>query len=197
MPTLDNIPMNLEQAIEKFESGDNSTELLAAFINLINLNFYEANYFAGMIYEDGTNGVDKNLEYAYFYYQRSVETIGYVEGYLALARMNYHGLGVPQDFYKAKEYYSIIENERGSLIAEFMLGRMHQYGQGVERDLRRARNFYESSVNKGSIYGMINLSNLEREEGNLVKSVWLRLRAGWNAMKISLSDKRDIRLRGG
>ena len=95
----------LEAAIEASYRGDKSRKLFDEFISLIDAGYAEANYFVACMYEDGTNGVSKNLEYAYFYYQQSAAEFGSVEGYLAVAKFNYWGKGIPKDFDLAHRYY--------------------------------------------------------------------------------------------
>lgn len=188
---------DLERAIEAFDRRDKSKELLDTFIKLIDAGFSEANYFVGCMYEDGTNGVTRNLEYAYFYYKQSVDTHGYLEGYLSLARMHYHAIGVPQDFTLARKYYAHVAQATKNPIACFMLGRMYQYGQGVQKDLAEARRWYAEAITRGSVYGMINMAMLEAEEGNVFRSLFLRVQAGLRAFLISRKNPRDARLRGG
>lgn len=187
----------LEAAIRAFDSGDKSKELLDEFIDLINKGFKEANYYIGCMYEDGTNGVQKNPEHAFFYYKQSVEGFGYLEGYLALARLYYHGTGVPQNYHRAFEYYNHVAQKKEHPVACFMLGRMYQYGTGTDRDLQLARNCYMRAIVQGSVYGMINLAMLEAEEGNMLKSIGLRIKAGLYAFWIARKNPHDARLRGG
>jgi TPR repeat protein len=187
----------LEKAIIAFDSGDRSRALLDEFLELVSKGAQEANYYAGMIYEDGSEGVEKNLESALFYYSQSTEGFGFVQGNLAAARMFYHGIGVPQDFATAFDYYSHVAQAHGHFIACFMLGRMYQHGQGVAKDLGKAREWYERAIAKGSIFGMLNLAMLEAEEGRLIRSLVWRLKAGWMAFKLSRRNPRDARLRGG
>lgn len=190
------IEARLERAIAAFDSGDTSPLLLKEFLDLVDKGDKEANYFVGMIYEDGVCGVPQNLESAFFYYQKSVEGFGYLEGYLALARLFYHGCGVKQDFNKAFEYYMHVVNQKDHLVAFFMLGRMYQRGEGVGVDFKEARKWFERAIAKGSIYGMLNLAMLEIEEGHWFRSLVLRLNASWIAIFLARKNKRDIRLRG-
>jgi TPR repeat protein len=191
------IKARLEKAITAFEAGDQSPALLDELRELINKGSKEANYYVGMIYEDGANGVEKSLEFAFFYYQKSTEGHGYVQGNLALARMHYHGVGVPRNYATAFEYYEHIAKQNDNLVACFMLGRMYQHGEGVERDLTKARECYARAISKGSVYGMLNLAMLEAAEGRWLKSIALRAAAGWAAFRISRKNPGDPRLRGG
>jgi len=191
------IEARLEKAVAAFDAGDKSSTLLDEFLDLINKGCQEANYYVGMIYEDGTNGAEKNLEHAFFYYQKSTEGYGYLQGNLALARLYYHGIGVAQDFAKAFKYYSHVAEQKEHMVACFMLGRVYQHGQGVEKDLKKAREWYGRAIAKGSVYGMLNLAMLEAEERRWFKSLALRAKAGWAAFRISRKNLSDTRLRGG
>jgi TPR repeat protein len=189
--------LRLENAIESFDAGDSSPELFKEFIDLIDKGLKEANYFVGCMYEDGTNGTVKNLAHAFHYYQKSVEGFGYLEGYLAQARLLYHGNGIAQDYERAFQYYRHVVEQREHPVALFMLGRMFQHGTGVKKDIREARVWYGRAIAAGSIYGMINLAMLEYEEGHHLKSLLLRIKAGINAFLLARRNPRDVRLRGG
>lgn len=189
--------IRLEQAIQAFDNGDSSHRLFEEFMLLANKGLREANYFVGCMYEDGSNGIPKNPESALRYYEHSIEGLGYVEGYLAAARLWYHGDGVNQEFDRALRYYEHVARGSGHLVACFMMGRMHQRGQGTSRDLAQARDWYSKAISAGSVYGILNLAMLEAEEGHILTSLWLRIRAGIKAFMIARRDPRDIRLRGG
>jgi len=191
------VESRLEAAIRAFDSGDESRELHSEFVDLINKGSKEANYYVGCMYEDGTNGVPKNPEHAFFYYKQSVEGFGYLEGYLALARLYYHGTGTPQDYAQAFKYYAHVAEKKEHPVACFMLGRMHQYGTGTGKDLKLARSWYRRAIAHGYVYGMINLAMLEAEEGHLLRSKGLRIRAGLCAFWIARKNPHDARLRGG
>jgi TPR repeat protein len=194
-PQADRI--RLDRAIKAFDSGDKSHALYEEFFNLAKKGIREANYFVGCMYEDGSNGVSKNVETALQFYENSIEGFGYTEGYLAVARVLYHGEEVPQDYQRAFRYYEHVAINSGHLVACFMLGRMFQYGQGVVKDTNAARHWYGKAISAGSIYGLLNLSMLEAEQGREFKSVFLRICAGMRAFFIALKDRTDIRLRGG
>jgi TPR repeat protein len=175
--------IRLEQAIHKFDDGDTSTELYKEFDALAGKGLREAAYFLGCMFEDGSNGATKDLPAALKQYEKSVVEFGYVEGYLALARLLYHGDGIEQDFTRAFRYYEHVATKHGHLVACFMLGRMFQRGEGATKDLARARFWYEKSIGMGSVYGMLNLAMLEAEEGRYLRGLFLRIWAGFQAFR--------------
>jgi len=198
MTILDQVSRSqLDAVINRFDSGDNSSDLYTDFVALIDADLGEANYFLGCLHEDGTNGVAKNLEHALFYYQKSIDTVGYLEGYLAVARMRYHGDGIGVDYELAFRYFTHVAEHNRHLVAAFMLGKMYQYGQGVPLDRLIARRWFEDAIEQGSVYGLVNLANLEAFEGRWFKSKFLRCWAGLRATLLAWRNPKDMRLRGG
>lgn len=85
------VEQRVEAAITAFDSGDGSNALFEEFTDLIDLGWVEACYYVACMYEDGSNGVQKNPAYAFFYYKRTLDELGYLEGSLAVARFYYLG----------------------------------------------------------------------------------------------------------
>ena len=189
------VKSDLELAIKLFDQGDSSKDLFDLFIQLIDCGFAEANYFVGCMYEDGSNGVERNLEHARFYYQQSIDELGYLEGFLAVARFYYFGHGVPEDFGIAYKYFSHVAHYAKHPVAYVMLGRMNQYGQGTEINAEAARTLYINAIQLGNISGMINRAVLERSEGYFFRAVFLYCKASLMAFCIRMKSPKDARLR--
>ena len=189
--------LRLERAIEAFDRGDQSYELYDDFAALADGGVTEANFFLGCMHEDGLNSVAKDVTRALQLYERTVEEFGYVEGYLAVARLLYYGHEVPPDHQRAFRYYSRVAEHNGHIVATFMLGRMYHRGEGTEKNLVLARAWYEKALALGSVHAMLNLAMLEAQEGKPLKSLWWRCKAGVRAFRIARRNPRDIRLRPG
>lgn len=187
----------LDRAIEQFDKSDSLADVLREFIALIDAGCKEAYFFAGCIYEDGGKDVERNIENAVFYYKRSVEELGYVEGYLALGRLYYYGIGVGRDYDKAFEYYSLVAEHSENPIAQMMLGRMYLHGHGVQRDLAKARTYLSGAASSGNVHAIKSLAILEEDSGNRVTGIVLRLKAGVAAFLIGCRNMKDYRLRAG
>lgn len=183
--------------MEKFYHSEDLSGALKEFISLIDEGCKDAYFFAGCIYEEGGDGVEKDLEKSRFYYQKAIEESGSVEAYLGLGKFYYYGIGVEQDYAKAFEYYSVVDEDADNAIAQLMLGRMYQHGQGIKKDLHKSRSYYNRAIAKGNVHAISNLSSLEAEEGRKLKSLWLRIKAGYLAFKIGSKNMRDVRLRRG
>lgn len=189
--------LRLEHAIDAFDRGVRTVELVDQFRDLIARGLSEAHFFLGCLYEAGYNGKPADMRAALAEYKSSIDEFGYVEGYLAAARLLYHGHGVGQDLRAAFRYYSHVASRHTHPVAAFMLGRMYHRGEGVNADLVEARRWYEKSIARGSVYGMLNLAMLEYDLGHYLKALVLRFKAGLMAFAIALRDRRDMRLRGG
>ena len=190
-------PRRLAVAMDKFYNSDDLSGALKEFVSLIDEGCKDAYFFAGCIYEEGGGNVAKDLEKALFYYQKAIEEAGTVEAYLGLGKFYYYGMGVKQDYAKAFGYYSIVGEDSDNPIAQLMLGKMYQHGHGVNQDLKKAREYYNKAIAKGVVYAIQNLAFLEAEEGNRLKSLWLRLKAGLIAFNIGRKNMKDVRLRAG
>ena len=194
-----NLPLTddqrLDRAIALFDSGDDLAHALKEFVSLIDKGNKEAYYFSGCIYEEGANGVEQDLGKARFYYEKSVEELGYVEGYLALGRLYFYGIGVNQDYAKAFEYYAVVRAQKDNPIAHLMLGTMHHYGFGVNKDSTKAREYYNKAAIMRNVYAIRNLGILEGEQGHLLRGLAMRVKAGIMAFSIGLRNMKDGRLR--
>lgn len=191
-------PIRLERAIAAFDAGDDSKELVQEFQSLAERDFAEADYFLGCIYEDGSNGQPKDLPLALAHYEKAASGIGYLEAYLAQGRLLYHGDGgIKKDLHLAKKFYEMVKNYNSHPVACFMLGRMYQRGEGTAEDLNMAESLYKIAIEKGSIFGMLNLAMLRAETGAYLSSLALRIKAGIQAFLIARKNPHDPRLRGG
>ncbi len=194
----------MEQAIKAVDAGDDSVGLADEFRSLANDGFPEADYFLGCMYEDGINGLSKDLLLALKHYKKAADEIGYLEAYLAQGRLLYHGDGgIEKDLDGAKKIYELVKNFNQHFVACFMLGRMYQYGEGAKKDLNKAERLYSMAIEQGSIYGMLNLAMLYAEKKMYFSSLLLRIKAGVQASLIHykhLNSGKNLlhpRLRGG
>ena len=64
---------------------------------------------------------------------------------LAIGRMYERGIGVPQDYAKAVEWYRRAA-EQGLARAQYNLGRMYDYGRGVTQDYAKAVKWYRRAA---------------------------------------------------
>ena len=69
------------------------------------------------------------------------------------------GLGVAQDYAKAREWYEKAA-DKGNTDAMFDLGVLYENGQGVAQDYAKAREWYEKAADKDEATAMINLGML-------------------------------------
>lgn len=181
-------------AIKAYKQG-NYRQALELSISLINNGDAYANTLAGAIYEKGGNGVNQDLDKAFFYYQKAVDEIGSVEGWLALGRFYYFGKSVAQDYEKAFNYYSIVAEDTENSVAYLVLGKMYLEGNGVNKNLPMAREYLKKAIKSGSVFGYTYLGMLEKESGHIFYSFLLRIKAGVLAFFITHINANDSRLR--
>ena len=181
-------------ALDLYEMGS-YREALDQTITLIDDGYSHANTLAGVIYEKGGQGVNQDFQKALFYFQMAVDEVGAVEAWLALGRIYYFGKGVPIDYEKAFYYYSVVDEDTENHIAYLMLGKMYLEGTGVEKNLIKAREYFEKAIKKGAVFGYTYLAILEQEQGRILKSIFLRLKAGFLAFWVTRQNPNDSRLR--
>ena len=70
-----------------------------------------------------------------------------------------NGLGVAQDYAKAREWYEKAA-DKGDANAMASLGLLYHNGQGVAQDYAKAREWYEKAADKGDADAMVNLGLL-------------------------------------
>ncbi|CAE7242199.1 esiB [Symbiodinium sp. CCMP2456] len=76
-----------------------------------------------------------------------------------LGRLYYHGLGVAQDFQKARKLLELAM-QKGDAEASTSLGTLYQFGQGVAQDFHRAKELYEIGIERGEAAAPAFLGNM-------------------------------------
>jgi TPR repeat protein len=71
-------------------------------------NYYDAEYYLGVIYENGRGGVEVDMNKAIGHYERALKT-GHREAAYTLGFIHQMGKGVPVDIEKAFSYYEKVE----------------------------------------------------------------------------------------
>jgi uncharacterized protein len=95
---------------------------------------------------------------------------GYARAQLRMGWIHERGLGVPQDYNKAREWY-LKAQAGGDIDADAHLGRLYEFGWGVEKDYAKAADLYQRAVKDGSSAGYIRMGYLY-ETGKGVKLNW-------------------------
>jgi len=190
--------LRMVKALNAFDAMDDSQFLADEFRLLAESGLAEANFYLGYMYENGSNGLLKDIPLALEQYELAATKIGLLDAYMAQARLFYHGNGgIQKDVCKAKNVYEQIKDYNQNPIACFMLGRIYQYGEGVEKDLSKAEKLYKMAIEQGYVYGMLNLGMLYAEKKMHFSNLVMRVRAGLQTFQIARKNPRDIRLRGG
>ncbi len=184
----------LDEALRLCNAGQFSAALVC-LVRLIDEGCDEAYYYAGRIYEEGGKGVERDLAKAFFYYEKSAQEHGSVEGCVALGRLYYFGIGVAPDYQKAFELLKLAADDANHAVAQMMLGQMYAFGHGVRQSTVAAREYFQKAGEQGYVFPLSALSALEWRSRNYWESVKLRIKAIWLAIRISWKDSSDERLR--
>ena len=84
---------------------------------------------------------------------------GQAEAQSNLGALYDEGLGVPQDYVKARQWYERAATQ-GYAPAQYNLGQLYANGQGVPQDYVQARQWYEKAAVQGLAEAQYNLGEL-------------------------------------
>jgi TPR repeat protein len=102
------------------------------------------NQFLAMLVERG------GAEHAYNYCMKQCSENSIPLGVrVCLGIMYFHGLGVPQDYHKARELLMLAANE-GNAIALTNLGEIYLKGHGVRTNYQQALTYFKNAANQGN-----------------------------------------------
>ncbi len=73
---------------------------------------------------------------------------GNADAQCILGESYYFGIGVPQDFAKALEFFQMAA-EQGNAVAQINLGCLYERGHGVPKDLAKASEWFQKAAAKG------------------------------------------------
>jgi uncharacterized protein len=117
----------------------------------------EAQFYLGVMYEDGW-GVAPNDQEAVRWYTQAAEG-DEPAAQFNLALMYEHGRGVNQDYQTAVRWYRSAAH-RGSLKAQLILAMMYEQGNGVPQDYGEAVEWYRKAAEAGNPLAMNSLGML-------------------------------------
>lgn len=146
------------------------------------------------IYEFGGGGVEKNIQKAIQWYEKSVDEVNDGYGCIGLARVYFYGKEGEPNYSKALEYLSLIENNNLPL-ADLMLGRMYRLGKGTDSDYDKAKIYYRKSAASGNLFAIKELGKLEMESGQFIYGIYLWMKALAMTIIIGAKDIYDHRLK--
>ena len=159
------------------QSGDE-----CAYINLAHL------------YELGEKGIAQNYPEALKWYRKSLYEASEVRAAVDLARMHLWGIGVDQDYTKARELLELAEPNRKAVVY-LMLGQIYWYGLGVEKNAARGKRYFLRALAKDNVRAYVYLGSVMFSERRWLKAIWLRAIAVVKSIQLLAVNREDQRLR--
>jgi hypothetical protein len=157
-------------------------------------------WLAAFVLAAGTAGADPNFEAAVVAYEAG-DYVAARQAWLALAsrgdpaaerniaHLYRNGLGVPQDFDKAAEWYRRAA-EKGLVRAQANLGNMYLRGQGVPQDPVEATAWFERAARQGHVISQYNLGLLYETGLGVAANEALAL--GWYHLAAKAGHRRSL-----
>jgi len=143
LPQIERIRLNVHanQGIKP----DRQREVLQYYQYSADRGNIDAQTAVGTLLNFGLHGVNRDHVAAAHYLQRAAAA-GNAEAQAHLGHMYGAGLGVAQDFKKAKEHF---EESRPHASAMYGLGYMYLSGKGVEQNFIKAFDFFSKAAEQG------------------------------------------------
>jgi TPR repeat protein len=183
---------DIDLAFHAFNAGDLSSELGNRFQAFLRRGDFLAAYCLGCMYEDGTNGLPRDIDKALECYVSAAEATGMVDAWLAVARFHLLGRTGYSNWKKAFDCYAKLAAEASPHpVACLRLGRMYQRGEGTDVDLERSRRWLARAAGLGSLNAMIYLFRLELRKGRPWPAVRWYVRMVRFALKLKPGEARD------
>ena len=132
-------------------------EVYRCLSNLAIEGHAESQVLLARLYDEGL-GVEKNLEKAFQWYEKSFEN-GHSEGALAVGWFYEKGEIVDRDLQEAMKMYEF-SAAAGNVSAQYNIGVMFAKGRGVQQDYKKAKLWYERAARNGHMLANVNLGNL-------------------------------------
>lgn len=136
-----NPKLNLTFLKEDANAGDRSSQLLL-----------------GSLYEEGKQGLQKNLKKAARWYRKAADQ-GDAQAQYNLGLLYEEGKGMPQDYYAAAQWYQLAVDKNLS-EAQNNLGVLYILGNGVMQDKSKAESLFRIAAKQGNPNAIQNLNLL-------------------------------------
>ncbi|MGB0670553.1 MAG: tetratricopeptide repeat protein [Rhodospirillales bacterium] len=145
----------------------------------------EALYRSGRAYRDGL-GTEANPTKAYRLLTRAAR-LGHIRAQLELGRMAAAGDGMPQDYFRAAEWFRLAASLGKDADAAFELGNLYLNGMGVGQDHGIAADWFTRAALAGHAGGQYILGAFEQEGWGRDRD--LVMAHAWYALAAEQGDK--------
>ncbi len=135
----------LPEGVDAYEKGQ-FANALQHLLPIADEGVAEAQYYLGMMYEDG-KGVRADPVQAREWYERAAQA-GHAGAQFQLGRIFAEGKGVAADGAKASRWYLLAAGQ-GNLDAQYSLGTMFKQGKGVPVDMVQAYLWFSRAAEQG------------------------------------------------
>ncbi|MFS1439679.1 tetratricopeptide repeat protein [Shewanella sp. 10N.286.48.A6] len=156
---------------------------------MVKKGVYEALVEIGYLYEMPSSAtIQQNYEKAAAYYRKAIELCDDVYAYTSLGRLYFFGVGVQQDYLRAKNLYTKA-SDKGGVVAKLMLARFYRYGYGMPKNIATSKKYYELAVQAGSHVALKESGLFDIEQGKLITGLMKVLKG---TVMIFLGVRKDL-----
>ena len=155
-PTCNDAEQLYSEGISYY-NAKNYAEALKWLLKVAELGHSDAQYWLGVMYNNG-QGVIQNFVEAAKWYRKAAEQ-GHRGAQCSLGFMYENGQGVRQDYAEAVKWYWNAA-QQGDVNAQCNLGFMYETGQGVVQNYTEAEKWYLKAAEEGLARAQYNLGNM-------------------------------------
>ena len=137
----------------------------------------------GAIFEFGRGEVAVDIGKALACYERSVASVGSLQGLMGIGRISLNGPRDLRDYDRAFECFSLVADQSDYPQAWLALGDLHMCGLGREQDFKAATSCFQRAADLGNIFGYTGLARVAAKQGKLMRSIKYRVVAALKALR--------------
>jgi TPR repeat protein len=178
-----------DQAVLAAEAGDHRL-LALLFRRLDAMGEWRATARLGEMYELGGIGLDRDLDEAAFWYRKAIFESDDPIAHLGMGRIYFAGtvaVATAEDMGKAKHHLDIAFR-RGLGVAGMHLGIASLFGLAGPPDLKAAKTYFEAAAAEHYPLAYRYLAYIAAQSGRYGQALRLRLREGFEWIKLKLED---------
>lgn len=139
----------------------------------------------GALFEFGKGEIAADKVKALACYERSVASVGSLQGWMGIGRISLVGPLELRDYSKALECFSLVADKSDYPQAWLALGEIYMRGEGCEQDLEAAANCFQRAARLGNIFGYTGLARVAAKQRKMARSIWYRIIAIMKALRRS------------
>jgi TPR repeat protein len=138
----------------------------------------------GALFEFGRGEIAVDKGKALSCYERSVASVGSLQGWMGIGRISLNGPPELRDYGRALECFSLVANQSNYPQAWLALGEIYMRGFGAKQDLEVAASCFQKAADLGNVFGYTGLARVAAKQRKMMRSIKYRAVAVIKALRV-------------